>query len=306
MNLDALVESGAIRPHVADYIREKTASVVKRAARGNGQIVDAAGNVVTSAAEGGGFDWKQGLGQAALVSAAAFGAPAAINLIGRGAAALGSKAMKPIRFRRMMKEHPDLKEIDPKKLKGGFDTLHNFAPSLAADPNVAASFIRQQGQYSLLGADVARQLVGTQKQLSDLRRTTSPIGPAVPQIGEALVRGAETGESLRQRAYNTAVGQAQGQQAAMNLDLLRQEREVFEEAKQLAALRHADAMATAGEKGKIRTRHDMRQSLYDLGYDEGMARTMGALEGESQSPFALGVHETRAIGQRRGNPPRGD
>ncbi len=292
MNLDDLVSRGLVRPHVAENIRAKTASVLKQAGPSG---VPGEGTSIPS------HDWKKGIGLAAAMTAASFGVPMIVGAAGRGAGALGSAAMKPIRFKRMLKEHPDLAEIDQKSLKAGFNTLHNFAPSLASDPNVAASFVKQQGQYGLLGADVARQLIGTQKQLSDIKRTGSFVAPAVPQIGDALLRGAETGESLREQAYHQARGRQQGMQAGMDLDALREQTAVVEEEEARARMRFAQQAATAQEKGQIHARAEMKSVLEELARmqgkgtrtgqivaDYGLKGRLGAIEGAKERGKGLG------------------
>jgi len=270
MNIDELVSSGVIRPHVAEHIRAKTASIVKRAKMEPPTIA------------GGAFDLKNALMYTALGSAAAFGIPMAANLLGRGAAAVSNAAMKPIRYRRMMKEHPELGDIDQKTVRRGFDTLNRFSPDLAADPNVASAFIHQQAVHSLLGPDVARSLVGTQKQYTDQRRSSALQVQPVPQFGEMFLRAGEGPQAIVNKAYYESMGRQSGSQHGLDPTLARQQSEMEEEGKQLSKLRHAQEISRAQETGTILGRSAKLDAIEDIGKATGSGQRAGQITAEER------------------------
>ena len=84
-------------------------------------------------------------------------------------------------FKRMMEYAPDLKEHDPKAVKGTFDSLHTLAgPKVTGEPHIAAEFVRTQVQLVGAGGGFSsaknlNDLVGTRNALDRVnQKITSP------------------------------------------------------------------------------------------------------------------------------------
>jgi len=137
---------------------------------------------------------KGGLHAAGLGAALAGGGTVAAMGAQHGAETLDhlvQSVMKGTRFNRMMKAAPDLTEEDPGHLHMAFDTLHRFAPEMAADPLVASTFVRQalhaapsESPTPRVQSDQVGKLI---KARSDLNR---PVGAGHSSAaGQSFTRG---------------------------------------------------------------------------------------------------------------------
>lgn len=120
----------------------------------------------------------------ALAVAGAFGA-------GIGAAeAVTSKAMNAISrsrgFHRMVKANPQLQSMDQTKLQSYYKTLHTFNPEMAADPFVAASWVKQISEFDHVPVDVITHLVGARdkKQIGMLAKMTPFVQTGMQEARE--------------------------------------------------------------------------------------------------------------------------
>jgi len=79
----------------------------------------------------------------------------------------GKKLQKEIErsYSRLTKEQPRIAEMDQDKVRGNFDVLARFAPSLAANATVAAAFVASQGMRNLIEPATIKTLAETQSKI---------------------------------------------------------------------------------------------------------------------------------------------
>lgn len=99
---------------------------------------------------------------------------------GAGAAydAVKDRIDKPAQFNAMLAAHPSLQEEDPARVSTVFSSIRHFAPSLAADPLAAGSFVRNvlavSGQQDLMmPTETAKHLTEIHKNISGGRSPAS-------------------------------------------------------------------------------------------------------------------------------------
>jgi len=76
-------------------------------------------------------------------------------------------------YKNMLKENPDLSELNPERVKSLFKSFHSLGgPELSSDPNVAGAFVRFNAMHDK-GIDLTnvRDMVGTRHNLEKSRDT---------------------------------------------------------------------------------------------------------------------------------------
>ena len=95
--------------------------------------------------------------------------PIVTDLASQGYDALRRAMTKGRDFKAMMAVNPELKKIDAATVQKHFSVLHRFSPELAADPTVAAAWIKQTAQFDEVGMNSVRDLIGTRKSIMEGR-----------------------------------------------------------------------------------------------------------------------------------------
>lgn len=68
-------------------------------------------------------------------------------------------------YRQMFSEFPALREKNPNVVRTHFGVLRRYAPSLAADPIVAGSFVQQTAEMGAIHPDQIKMLAQTQNEI---------------------------------------------------------------------------------------------------------------------------------------------
>lgn len=82
-------------------------------------------------------------------------------------------------FESMLDVHPSLKKEDPKLVQTRYDSLFNLAPTLAQDPLVAGSIVKQWIEYPVVSATT----------LKDVARAEADVRPGRALLTELLGAG---------------------------------------------------------------------------------------------------------------------
>lgn len=73
-------------------------------------------------------------------------------------------------YKRMIETNPDLRKHDQKQVRDAFDSLHRFAPDMAADPMFAGSMVESLVQIPQGAAKTLTDAIQARKNLSDVKR----------------------------------------------------------------------------------------------------------------------------------------
>ena len=121
------------------------------------------------------------LGQAALTGAAALGAEAIYNF--------GRKALAAVDFstnyRKMISANPELRNEDSQKVMDRYRILATYGPTIAADPMVAGSWVRQTLEFPLVSPTVLKEVVDVESKARELMGT----GPASRMVASKAMAG---------------------------------------------------------------------------------------------------------------------
>lgn len=93
-------------------------------------------------------------------------------------------------YREMFVEHPQLADLDPKKVTRHFDVLARYAPSLAADPTVAGAWVKGTVQMGHIDATAVERLGATQALIDRHHESRSLFRPEDFHSGVSLARSA--------------------------------------------------------------------------------------------------------------------
>ena len=88
-------------------------------------------------------------------------------------------------FDRMMAAHPSLKQEDPTLVRTRYTSLFNLAPTLASDPYVAGSVVKQWIEYPVVNTTALKDITRAEADA----RPTKLLLPALLQAGGALAGG---------------------------------------------------------------------------------------------------------------------
>jgi len=90
-------------------------------------------------------------------------------------------------YKQMFKEHPVLKELeedDPGRVRRHFGVLARYAPSLAADPTVAGTWVTSTAQLGQIQPADIKNLAETQSRIDEAREDRGPMKMAPLKAGE--------------------------------------------------------------------------------------------------------------------------
>jgi len=102
-------------------------------------------------------------------------------------------------FNRMLKENPELGEMDRKKVHATFRTLHNFNPEMAADPYVSGSWVKSLAEYDNVPTKTISDLISARSKTGP---RSSPMERGMPIMVGAM-GGARSMEEGRQKREDT-------------------------------------------------------------------------------------------------------
>lgn len=105
-------------------------------------------------------------------------------------------------YEAMLKEHPQLKQFDPKDVAKYFKSLNHFAPNLAQDPLAAGAYLTQSLKKlsgEELGGpppDTFNTLVDIQKKISDSKSSRSDTSNKIYQSTAGAIIGSVIKDGL--------------------------------------------------------------------------------------------------------------
>jgi hypothetical protein len=130
----------------------------------------------------GGSGWSDALSNIGKLTALAgmtAGAGAGIHAVARHSKDKKLRGMVQQSYDQMFTGDPDLaqlREQHPDKVRQSFGILAQYAPSLAANPVVAGTFVKTQARAGHIGAhDMVRQLAETQAMIDKHHESISPL-----------------------------------------------------------------------------------------------------------------------------------
>jgi hypothetical protein len=109
------------------------------------------------------------------------GATAGISGLSRMSADKHLKDDAANSYKQMFEEYPKLKILaqapeGAHKVRQNFEVLYRYAPSLAADPMVAGSFVQAQTQMGIVEPATVQRLAETQRRIDEMHEGRSPFG----------------------------------------------------------------------------------------------------------------------------------
>lgn len=93
-------------------------------------------------------------------------------------------------YGRMFKEYPALEEMDRQKVGRHFGVLARYAPSLAADPLVAGSWVKSTTQMDYIDPDAIRRLSDTQTAIDKAHEGRALFQPGQFRTGVDVAKAA--------------------------------------------------------------------------------------------------------------------
>jgi hypothetical protein len=78
-------------------------------------------------------------------------------------------------YKKMFEEFPRLAEVDPGKVRSRFDVLAKFAPSVAAEPIVAGTYLSRTVHDDVLDPAAIKGLAETQRRIDEMHENRSPF-----------------------------------------------------------------------------------------------------------------------------------
>lgn len=141
--------------------------------------------------ETGWSDVAANLGKMMALAGMTAGATAGIGGLLRNSKDKKLKAEIDVSYKQMFREHPrlkDLEEDDPGRVRRHFGVLARYAPSLAADPTVAGSWVSATAQLGQVGASDIKNLAETQARIDESREDRGPMKMAPLKMGEMAAK----------------------------------------------------------------------------------------------------------------------
>jgi hypothetical protein len=132
-------------------------------------------------------DVAANLGKMMALAGLTAGATAGIGGIMRHSKDKKLKAEIDTSYKNMFKEHPQLKDIqenDPGRVRRHFGVLARYAPSLAADPTVAGSWVAATAQLGQINTGDIKNLAETQRRIDETREDHGVMKMAPMKAGE--------------------------------------------------------------------------------------------------------------------------
>lgn len=153
-------------------------SIAERALQGVEKHAGVLSTAVSTAKQVATSDFSKRMG---LAASAALGIAVATDLYDAAKRGLS----KGGNFKRVMDANPDLKRQvdDPKKLYTSFDTLHRFAPDLAADPMLGgALLLRLAKAPAEMAPEMIQNMINARKNLVDTKRSQFGMSAGLGKI----------------------------------------------------------------------------------------------------------------------------
>lgn len=140
-----------------------------------------------SGPETGWGDITSNLGKVLLLAGLTAGGMSGISAIGSGIKRSALNHQIDRSYKDMFKEFPELRERNPNVVRSHFGVLRRYAPSLAANPIVAGSFVRSTAGQGHIDPNTVHMLAQTQSALSNYADKPMQHGlAAAKMIGGAL------------------------------------------------------------------------------------------------------------------------
>jgi hypothetical protein len=136
-------------------------------------------------------DVAANLGKMMALAGMTAGATAGIGGLLRNSKDKKLKREIDISYKQMFKEHPrlkDLEEDDPGRVRRHFGVLARYAPSLAADPTVAGSWVSATAQLGQVGASDIKNLAETQARIDESREDRGSMKMAPLKMSELAAK----------------------------------------------------------------------------------------------------------------------
>jgi hypothetical protein len=80
-------------------------------------------------------------------------------------------------YKQMFTEFPDLETAPPERVRAHFGVVTRVAPSLAADPIVAGSLLKQTVERNYFDPATVKALAETQRRIDEMHEKRSPFSP---------------------------------------------------------------------------------------------------------------------------------
>jgi len=129
----------------------------------------------------------RGAGQAAIPALITAGAAAIATGASKGMGAITERFGKARDYKAMMQVHPGLADKDPGQTQLYYNSLRRMAPSLAKDPLVAGSFVRNMMELQPEGGPAVP--LQTAKLLTDAQKSVTQAKAGRGPIAEAFMAG---------------------------------------------------------------------------------------------------------------------
>jgi hypothetical protein len=147
------------------------------------------------------------VGNTVTTGAALAGIGAAGSGVYSAGKALAEKINKPRQYEAMLQSHPTLQGEDEEKTRRYFDSLHHVSPTMAGEPLLAGSFVRNMMAKELEGGpavpmETIKMMSEIQKNVAQGRgggdKNMSPFTMALMSAGKANLQG---GMGKEQRSH---------------------------------------------------------------------------------------------------------
>lgn len=136
-------------------------------------------------------------GKLLTTGAVASGVGAGAHAIHKGMDAAITRYQKPRQYAAMIDAHPTLKEMPTQQVQAYFNALHTMSPSVAAEPLLAGSFVRNMLQREVEGGPAVP--LETTKMMSEIHKNLGGSGSKTPPAymmplmqGRATLRDVES------------------------------------------------------------------------------------------------------------------
>lgn len=129
----------------------------------------------------------RGAGQALLPAAITAGAAAIATGASKGVGAIQERFGKARDYKAMLQVHPSLADKDPGQTQLYYNSLRRMAPSLAKDPLVAGSFVRNMMELQPEGGPAVP--LQTAKLLTDAQKSVTQAKAGRGPVAEAFMTG---------------------------------------------------------------------------------------------------------------------
>ena len=146
------------------------------------------GGVTAGSAEvvGQGAQWSDvaaKLTQMGLLGGMAYGGAAGVKALMGAPGARRERGEIEKSYKQMFQDHPKLNEFDRHKVQRHFGVLARYAPSMAADPVVAGTWVKDKMEMGHVAAADIKLLAETQSQINKVRESKDLFSPGAFRAG---------------------------------------------------------------------------------------------------------------------------